>query len=277
MEGIVTAISDTSITLSVDTTAGSGSSTLWSFSIAGNVGAQGTQGVQGRQGPNGVVASISASAPGSPVTGTVWYDTDDSKTYVYDGTFWVEIGAAPTGAQGTQGVQGQAGTSQGTQGIQGTNGIGPVSSITANNAYTGTAEATITSTTIAANTMTAGATYKFSVFGVRTGATASTGIIRLRIGTTTLTGVIPATVTMASTATASTFTAEGIVTIRTAGATGTALGAIMSIYGTTVLLSQSTATVTVNTTVSNLMEVTFAAGTTGNTYTFYNAAVYRVF
>lgn len=44
-------------------------------------------------------ASMSASAPSSPVSGQIWFDTDDGKTYVYyqDGTSnqWVEIGGNP--------------------------------------------------------------------------------------------------------------------------------------------------------------------------------------
>lgn len=42
-------------------------------------------------------ASVSSSAPASPTTGALWFDSDDGKTYVYYDSFWVEIGGNPLG------------------------------------------------------------------------------------------------------------------------------------------------------------------------------------
>lgn len=42
-------------------------------------------------------ASVSSSAPASPTTGALWFDSDDGKTYIYYDSFWVEIGGNPLG------------------------------------------------------------------------------------------------------------------------------------------------------------------------------------
>ena len=131
----------------------------------------------------------------------------------------------------------------------------------------------VSSATVAANAMVAGTTFRVTAWGNRTNTTSSTGIGRIRIGTTTLTGTIPATNTIAGSATASNFYFEGLVTILTTGSGGTAIGGMESIYGTTVLLNQVTTSVAVNTTVSNIVEFTFQAGTTGDTWTFYNVLI----
>lgn len=88
------------------------------------------------------VPALSA-APSSTVTGAMYYDTDDGKLYVYNGSTWSLAGAqgvqgttgdaGATGAQGVQGFIGAQGTTglqgftgnngaQGTQGLQGTSG-----------------------------------------------------------------------------------------------------------------------------------------------------------
>ena len=55
MEGPITSLTaNTSITVNVDTTAGSGTIATWTFSLAGNVGLQGLQGTQGLQGIQGL-------------------------------------------------------------------------------------------------------------------------------------------------------------------------------------------------------------------------------
>ena len=95
--GVITALTtNTSITVSVDTTGGSGGPyTSWTFAIDGITGNQGTQGFQGYQGVQGA-------------TGT-------QGNQGFQGT---------TGAQGTQGVQGATGSqgSTGSQGAQGSTG-----------------------------------------------------------------------------------------------------------------------------------------------------------
>jgi hypothetical protein len=42
-------------------------------------------------------ATVSSSAPSSPTTGSLWFDSDDGKTYVYYDSAWVEIGGNPLG------------------------------------------------------------------------------------------------------------------------------------------------------------------------------------
>ena len=43
-------------------------------------------------------ATTSSSAPSSPTTGQLWFDTDDARTYVYYDSYWVEVGASGQGA-----------------------------------------------------------------------------------------------------------------------------------------------------------------------------------
>jgi len=131
----------------------------------------------------------------------------------------------------------------------------------------------VLSTTIAANTLQVGSTVRVTVYGTRSGTTSSTGIARLRIGTTTLTGTIPSTVTTSGSATASSFKYTGYFTVRSTGSAGTAWGSMDSLYGTSLVLGVSAATVAVNTTVSNVAEFTFQAGTTGNTWNIFNAII----
>lgn len=42
-------------------------------------------------------ASVSTSPPASPATGSLWFDSDDGKTYIYYDSFWIEIGGNPLG------------------------------------------------------------------------------------------------------------------------------------------------------------------------------------
>jgi hypothetical protein len=42
-------------------------------------------------------ATVSSSAPSTPTTGSLWFDSDDGKTYVYYDSAWVEIGGNPLG------------------------------------------------------------------------------------------------------------------------------------------------------------------------------------
>ena len=42
-------------------------------------------------------ASVSSSAPASPTTGSLWFDSDTAQTFVYYDSSWVEIGASSNG------------------------------------------------------------------------------------------------------------------------------------------------------------------------------------
>ena len=89
--------------------------------IQGRQGLQGTTGIQGLQGSYFLQSTTPPT--GSTVgIGSAWYDPTTAKTYIYDGSFWVETGSAPIGAQGVQGTQGTQGL-QGIQGVQGVQGV----------------------------------------------------------------------------------------------------------------------------------------------------------
>lgn len=68
MDGVVTSVTTTAITINVrsgDIVEGSGSFSSWGISIAGERGAQGTQGVQGTPGTNGLNADMTATSTDS--------------------------------------------------------------------------------------------------------------------------------------------------------------------------------------------------------------------
>jgi len=101
-------------------------------SVQGTQGLQGfgyaqLQGVQGTAGASGYY-TLSATPPSSPATGSAWINSNDGRTYIYDGTEWYEPYdnlsglQGPTGTQGSQGTTGNTG-SQGSVGLQGTQGI----------------------------------------------------------------------------------------------------------------------------------------------------------
>ena len=92
MEGSVV-VSGTTLTMTVDTTGGSGTFVSWSFSIAGNVGASGSIGTAGATGATGPNMAISDTPPVSPTTGQLWFESDTGLTYIYYDASWVEIGA----------------------------------------------------------------------------------------------------------------------------------------------------------------------------------------
>lgn len=48
-------------------------------------------------GGGGASVSISPTAPVSPGTGDIWLDSDNGRTFVWDGSFWFEIAGAPAG------------------------------------------------------------------------------------------------------------------------------------------------------------------------------------
>ena len=70
VEGVVTAISsNASITVLIDSLSGTGSYSAWTFSIAGNVGAQGPSGRQGAQGTAGAPGSSTQDCSATPYAG----------------------------------------------------------------------------------------------------------------------------------------------------------------------------------------------------------------
>lgn len=86
----------------------------------GVTGSTGPTGVQGPTGPQGVFYAFD-TAPLSPSTGDVWFDTASAIIYVrYDG-YWVEWSAGVIGPDGATGVTGATGTT-GATGITGATG-----------------------------------------------------------------------------------------------------------------------------------------------------------
>jgi hypothetical protein len=57
MEGLITTISSSSVTINVDTIGGSGSYNVWNFSITGNPGTAGATGATGSTGATGATGS----------------------------------------------------------------------------------------------------------------------------------------------------------------------------------------------------------------------------
>lgn len=143
-------------------------------------------------------------------------------------------------------------------------------------------ETVVVSLLFPADGLVAGATYAFKAFATRAGTQSSSCIIRIRIGTITLTGNIAATLTPPAHGAASPIEIDGLITIRTVGSGGTALGSLrctvhLGAVTVTSAISPATATVAVDTTAANQkIELTFISGHNNNTYTFRNAVIYRV-
>jgi hypothetical protein len=143
-------------------------------------------------------------------------------------------------------------------------------------------EAVVTSLSPPANSLKAGATYRIKASGVCTSTVANASNFRVRIGTTTLTGAIASVVTptAAASGTAVPFSVELLVTIRSSGVGGTALGSgtllnngVTGVSAAAVVVGQVTTAVTVDTTAVNLIELTYQAAASTTTCTFYNATI----
>ena len=154
--------------------------------------------------------------------------------------------------------------------------------ITAASAGINSTETVVTSLSAPANSLKAGSTYRIKASGVCTSSAANASNFRFRIGATTLTGAIASVVTptAAASGTAIPFSVELLVTIRASGASGTALGSatllnngVTGVSAAAVVVGQVTATITVDTTVANLIELTYQAAAATTTCTFHNALI----
>jgi hypothetical protein len=135
-----------------------------------------------------------------------------------------------------------------------------------------TTQTQVVGLTIPANTLTVGRTYRVTVSGTVTSSAVNVVTLRVRCGPTTLTGSILCAITPSSTNSASSdgFTFEALLTCRATGAGGTMIGEAFFVggnsqpFGASVGHSNTTAPVTVDTTVQNVLEATIvtAAGTT---------------
>lgn len=178
----------------------------------------------------------------------------------------------PTGAMGATGPAGPAG------------GSAQLASIVAASAAIANTETVVVSASLAAGYLTAGMSLRIRGAGVgTTGLTPGVDTFRVRIGPTTLTGTIPTSVAPAANAsvTAQAFSFEALVTLRTTGAVGTIIGeceasgddVATGLFTMLQDLSATTATVAVDTTVANLLELTFQSATAGSSCTFHVATI----
>lgn len=145
-------------------------------------------------------------------------------------------------------------------------------SVATGNIDSGTGETAVKSVTIPAGTFVVGSVYRITAWATVTSTAGNVVTVRVRIGPTTLTGAIVESINPTATATA---TNEGVrfdamVTVRSVGATGTVTGAISFVgsasepFTNPTRTDVDTGTVTIDTTVANLLELTAvtAAGTT---------------
>lgn len=177
-----------------------------------------------------------------------------------------------TATKTTPGAIGVAGTS-----IQSPGGI--ASRTTATGAIANT-ETQVLGATIPANFCQAGTTFRITAAGhFVNGGSAVGATFRIRFGTTTLTGNVVTSVAPVANNTGG-FRFEAIVTVRTTGAGGSVIGdciaigdATATVFVSSPAVSDTTATVALDTTASKILELTFISGAVGNTGTFHLAAI----
>jgi hypothetical protein len=140
----------------------------------------------------------------------------------------------------------------------------------------GTAEDDVLSYSAPANTLTAGTVLRITATGVRTGTNNSGATARVRIGPTTLTGASVAAVPHpSSNLGGGTVSVEFLVTVRTTGVSGSARGGGQMFYDT-VQGSDTNAAIVVDTTVANLIELTFQTANAANTVVFPHAVLVKL-
>ena len=148
-----------------------------------------------------------------------------------------------------------------------------------------TAETQVIALTMPAGSMQAGTSFRIRALARLSSTTNSTThTFRCRIGPTTLTGSIAASlgavrpgVTVAN----APFTVDVLVTVRTTGTTGTCIGQIVVLSRSTTpvaftpsnVISAHSATVAVNTTVQNIVEMTSTGSSTLDTTNFENVTL----
>jgi hypothetical protein len=156
--------------------------------------------------------------------------------------------------------------------------VAPLANRITSTAAITTSEVQIIGVTLPANYLKAGTTLKFEAHGVMSNSTtSSTFTVRIRIGAATLTGTIIGSGTFLGGTTARTnapVQISGMVTVRTDGSSGTAIGNTqMSYTAGTAGGTGTTATAAVDTTVIRVCELT-AIGVTGSpSITITNATV----
>jgi hypothetical protein len=127
MEGVLTIIVGTSMTMAVDKINGDGN-TYASWSLVLGAGEVGPTGPQGPQGTSITVKGQVAAVVNLPAAGNAVNDayivSSNGNLYVWNGSSWINAGpiVGPTGAQGPTGATGAASTVTGPQGPLGPTG-----------------------------------------------------------------------------------------------------------------------------------------------------------
>lgn len=224
---------------------------------------------------------VLANTTGTAVSGVILYLSGTTASNQITGSITIPAnGTARFTDAGVQITDG-SGNAYATASTVTANGIASI--VTASAAVADT-ETKIVSATLAANSVVAGATYLITAAGVGTTSTSpGSGTFRVRLGPTTLTGNIGTSIAVPFVAsiTAQPFYLMATVTVRTAGASGTLIGE-MKVSGTHITtglttslnnISSTVATVAVDTTAANLLELTFVSGAATASCTFHVAQI----
>lgn len=273
----------------------------------GATGPQGIQGLVGATGVSGILGGLGNTGPVGPtgVTGA----TGATGAQGSAGAAGATGVAGPTGVTGATGVAGPTGVT-GATGVAGPTGVTGVAGPTGNTGVAGptgvtgatgpamglsaivaasggiaASEVQVVGYTAPANEMVAGTSYRLTAAGVCTSTVANTPIIRVRVGTTTLTGNIAGTLslTAAASGAAIPFFIDAILTIRTAGASGTCIASIVvqnhgvtGLSNATPRVGQPVVTVVVDTTAQKIIELTAIGGASTTTLIFHTAVIQRI-
>ena len=136
-------------------------------------------------------------------------------------------------------------------------------------------ETSVLSLSLPANTLAVGDTFKITAMGLHTNTlAASTSIYKIRIGSTTLTGAVAVSNSFDNGVIAKTnliVKIEALLMVQSITASGTILGQIHVDKGFTspTVPTGGTSAVALNTTVANLIELTFQSGAATTTHTFH--------
>jgi hypothetical protein len=160
-------------------------------------------------------------------------------------------------------------------------------SITAASAGINSAETSVVSLTIPANYIsTAGKTFLLTAFGVCTSSAANASNFRARIGTAGSSADNAAAVitpTAAASGTAIPFLVEMVVTVRSVGSGGSIIGGgalnnngVTGVSAAAVVAASLTATVALNTTVQNILQLSYVAAASTTTCTFHGAVIQEI-
>ncbi|MEI6852800.1 MAG: hypothetical protein WCL06_08160 [Bacteroidota bacterium] len=244
-------------------------------------------------GPGSTTTLLHGNAAGLPTWSAVALTTDVT------GTLPIGNGGTGTASAPTQGgviyassTSAMASTAAGTTGqVLTSNGssaptwltLGGVASIAASTAAINTTETKVVQWIIPANTLQVGTTFRIIASGTCTSSATNASNFRVRIGTTgTNTDAIASLVapTAANTGTNIPFSVTELVTVRTTGATGTALGSgclnnqgVTGVSNAVATVGQTTTAITVNTTVQNYITLFYQSAAATTTSTFYNATI----